>query len=114
MRRVVMRYLLVREGQAEQPMRLEYGGLCRQVVVSGAEHGYSFVEMLALQPLVHKLDRVIAEKAEEVLLEEEEHKLLVRALKAFRWSAFSDAVIEMIQEIETAPEVEVAVKEGAG
>jgi len=107
MRRVMLRYLMVQEGGAERPMRFEYGALCRQVVTSGTQQGYSFVEMLALQPLVHRLDRAIAEKREEVLLEEEEHKLLVRALRGFRWSAYSDAVIEMVREIEAAPEVDV-------
>jgi len=112
MRRVAVRRLMVQEGEATRPTRFDYGTLCRDVVAQPPQGGYTFDQMVERRGLMGKLDQVAAEKRSELLLEETEHELLVRALKGYRWRVFSNAVIEMIEEIAAAPVVEVEVKKG--
>jgi len=115
MRRVVLRRIKVQTfGWPDE--ELDYGRAYLDAVTRSNLQGYTVKEMAPLLPVKRKLERAIEVGIEveggEVLLEDEEHRVLVRAVEQVRWKRVSAAVVEMVEELKGAAVVEVEVKGG--
>lgn len=112
-RRVPLKEAEIRLRGREDPVPFSYAETMLAVLEGrpGPGRGFSLAEMRARLPIV---DRIItAQEAEEsfVLLDDAQHKKLVALLKEYEgYLVSSYAILEMIDAVEGAPEVEVEEK----
>lgn len=114
-----MRKIVLQSRDKEVPVTLQNGETQMQtskfsdkdvisLIISGQaqkEGGYSVQEIKDLLRLVNKVDS--ANDGEPLLLEDSDYKLLKSKVDDFKWGAVDERIIEFVDAINNAEEVEV-------
>ena len=94
----------------DKPIPLGYAESLLIVLEQPPRDGFSPAEMRARLPIGDRIEKAVSEGADHVLLEDAQHKKLADLLREHRFAISHYAIIEMLDAIEGAPDVEVEAK----
>jgi hypothetical protein len=94
----------------EDPIPLEYADTLLIVLEMMPKAGFTPAEMRARLPIADKIEAAQKEDADHVLLEDAQHKKLAALLKEYPFRLSHYALLEFVDAVTNAPEVEVEAK----
>ncbi len=109
MKKIVLKVVHARVRGQEETVELDYGDLFyRALMWTGSVGQGTILEAIRRRTKVlDVLEPALDAKAEHFLLEEPEHRTLVQALEPYPYGLVSHAVVEMVDAVKAAPDVEV-------
>lgn len=107
MKKITLRTVNVQMGNGQEPIPLVYAQTLKDILSTAPRGGFGLDDIRALVPIVDRLTNAFEINAGFVLLEEAQHKRLLDAVKAHRFGMVTQAILDMVDELEQAPDVEV-------
>jgi len=102
---------LRRQDDDAEPIQLDYA---RELLIvldmPPPREGFTPAEMRVRLPIADRIEKAVEAGADHVLLEDAQHRKLAELLKGHRFTISHYAILEMIDAVDGAPEVEVEAK----
>lgn len=99
------------QAEDDKPITLSYAETLLIVLDTPPRDGFSIAEMRKRLPITDKIEAAQEAEAEHVLLEDAQHKTLAALVRDHRFRLSHYAILEMIDAVEGAPDVEVEAKD---
>ena len=107
MKQIPLKTISVNVPNEAEPVPLTYAESFRAVLGAPRRDGYSLEDIRTRVPIVDKLTAAIENESASLLLEDAQYKHLLAAVRAHRFGIVSRAILDMVDDLEHAPDVDV-------
>lgn len=110
-KKVPLRTMNVRMPGASDPSEFSYSELFLAALGGPTRDGYTIEDIRKRVPVMDAIEKAVKAEADHLLLEKGQHSTLVQAFQRFRFTVVSSALLQMVDEVENAAEVELGEKD---